>query len=44
MNVQQIIDRNREAMRLFKKCINTNDLELGRKLIVGILQGIGAIP
>ena len=33
MNVQQIIDRNREAMRLFEKCINTNDLELGRKLI-----------
>ena len=33
MNVQQIIDRNREAMRLFAKCINTNDLELGRKLI-----------
>ena len=29
----QIIDRNREAMRLFEKCINTNDLELGRKLI-----------
>ena len=33
MNVQQIIDRNREAMRLFEKCINTNDIELGRKLI-----------
>ena len=33
MNVQQIIDKNREAMRLFAKCINTNDLELGRKLI-----------
>ena len=33
MNVQQTIDRNREAMRLFEKCINTNDLELGRKLI-----------
>lgn len=27
------IERNREAMRLFEKCINTNDLELGRKLI-----------
>ena len=27
------IVRNREAMRLFEKCINTNDLELGRKLI-----------
>ena len=25
--------RNREAMRLFEKCINTNDLDLGRKLI-----------
>lgn len=25
--------RNREAMRLFEKCINTNDLELGRRLI-----------
>lgn len=29
----QTIDRNREAMRLFEKCINTNDLELGRNLI-----------
>ena len=27
------VERNREAMRLFEKCINTNDLELGRKLI-----------
>ena len=27
------VARNREAMRLFEKCINTNDLELGRKLI-----------
>ena len=26
-------ERNREAMRLFEKCINTNDIELGRKLI-----------
>ena len=25
--------RNRETLRLFEKCINTNDLELGRKLI-----------
>ncbi len=25
--------RNCEAMRLFEKCINTNDLELGRRLI-----------
>ncbi len=32
----QTIDRNREAMRLFEKCINTNDLELGRKLIAGL--------
>ena len=31
--VQQAIDRNREAMRLFETCINTNDLELGRTLI-----------
>ena len=28
-----LVARNREAMRLFEKCINTNDLELGRKLI-----------
>ena len=27
------VERNREAMRLFEKCINANDLELGRKLI-----------
>ena len=27
------VKRNREAMRLFEKCINANDLELGRKLI-----------
>ena len=26
-------DRNRERMRLFEKCINTNDLDLGRELI-----------
>ena len=31
----QAIDRNREAIRLFETCINTNDLELGRKLIAG---------
>ena len=36
--------RQNDAMRLFEKCINTNDLELGRTLIAGILQGIGAIP
>ena len=29
----QAIDRNHEAIRLFETCINTNDLELGRKLI-----------
>ena len=34
-NVQQTIDRNRETMRLFETCINTNDLELGRTLIAG---------
>lgn len=27
------VERNREAMRLFEKCINANDLELGRRLI-----------
>ena len=27
------IDRNREAMRRFEKCINENDLALGRELI-----------
>lgn len=32
-NVQQAIGGNREAMRIFEKCINTNDLELGRRLI-----------
>lgn len=31
--MNQRTERNREAMRLFEKCINTNDLELGRKLI-----------
>ena len=31
----QAIDRNHEAIRLFETCINTNDLELGRKLIAG---------
>lgn len=25
-----LVARNREAMRFFEKCINTNDLELGR--------------
>ena len=27
------VERNRAAMRLFEKCINTNDLALGRRLI-----------
>lgn len=27
------IERNREAMRLFEQCINSNDLALGNKLI-----------
>lgn len=27
------IERNREAMRLFEQCINSNDLSLGKKLI-----------
>ena len=44
MDARQTIDRNRETMRLFEKCINTNDLGLVRKLIAGILQGIGALP
>jgi steroid delta-isomerase-like uncharacterized protein len=29
----ETICRNIETMRLFEKCINTNDLELGKKLI-----------
>ena len=29
----ELAERNRESMRLFEKCINTNDIELGRKLI-----------
>lgn len=33
MSDNQIIERNRETMRRFEKCINTNDLELGRRLI-----------
>ena len=44
MDARQTVDRNRETMRLFKKCINTNDLGLVRKFIAGILQGIGAPP
>ncbi|MBR3086413.1 MAG: ester cyclase [Kiritimatiellae bacterium] len=30
---QDAIERNKAAMRLFEKCINANDLELGRRLI-----------
>ena len=29
----RIVERNREAMRRFEKCINTNDLALGEDLI-----------
>ena len=38
MSGNQIIERNRETMRRFEKCINTNDLELGRRLISGNAQ------
>jgi steroid delta-isomerase-like uncharacterized protein len=33
MNDQDKIERNRDAMRLFETCINTNDLALGLQLI-----------
>ncbi len=33
MNDQDKIERNRNAMRLFETCINTNDLTLGLQLI-----------
>ena len=33
MSDNQKIERNRETMRRFEKCINTNDIELGRRLI-----------
>ena len=33
MTDNEIIERNRAVMRRFEKCINTNDLELGRRLI-----------
>lgn len=33
MSDKQIIERNRETMRKFEKCINTNDLALGEELI-----------
>ena len=33
MDAQLKIERNRDAMRLFEKCINANDLTLGRQLI-----------
>ena len=29
----EMVRRNQDAMRLFEQCINSNDLELGRKLI-----------
>lgn len=32
-DIAAAVKRNREAMRLFEKCINTNDIELGRRLI-----------
>ena len=33
MTDQDKIERNRNAMRLFETCINTNDLALGLQLI-----------
>ena len=33
MKMNDKIERNRAAMREFEKCINTNDIELGRRLI-----------
>ena len=30
---ERTIERNREAMRRFEKCLNTNDLRLGEELI-----------
>ena len=33
MEADDRIERNRAVMREFEKCINTNDLELGRQLI-----------
>ena len=38
------INRNQAAMRLFEKCINTNDLELGCKLIAETEVGEGCLP
>ena len=35
MEANDRIERNRAIMREFEKCINTNDLELGRRLISG---------
>lgn len=32
-SARDAIERNKTAMRLFEKCINANDLELGRRLI-----------
>lgn len=33
MTREQLIERNKHAIRQFEQCINTNDLELGRRLI-----------
>ena len=33
MDQKNPIERNKDAMRRFETCINTNDIELGRKLI-----------
>ena len=38
MDTNQRIERNRAAMRAFEKCINTNYLELGRRLISDAAQ------
>lgn len=33
MDKENAVRRNRKTMRLFETCINTNDLELGKRLI-----------
>ncbi len=38
MEANDRIERNRAAMREFEKCINTHDLELGRRLISAAAQ------
>ena len=38
MTREELIERNRNAMRRFEQCINTNDLELGRRLISDAAQ------